>query len=98
MATTPVIDCPWCGRPTRKRPRHGRRTFSHKCPHGNWCPRADPLRQHDNNYPPGGRGWCAECHRIYWEQEKATRGVRPVKPRSEWRQDIKDRYGDKEDI
>jgi len=61
--------CDWCLTPTQKMPRHGRRTFRHKCPHGVWCPRSDKLRQHDNHYPYSRN--CAECQRLYWAREHA---------------------------
>lgn len=62
------MTCDWCQNETRKMPRHGRRTYRHKCQHGTWCPRADKLRQHDNHYPMGGRDYCHACKVAYWER------------------------------
>jgi hypothetical protein len=64
------VTCDWCLAETAKRPRKGRQTSRHKCQHGCWCPRADPLRQHDNHYPMGGRSCCDECRSAYWARER----------------------------
>lgn len=74
MAITNIV-CEWCGRRTKRAPRHGRRTLRHKCPHGKWCLRADKLRQHDNHYPlgSGGDNWCGLCAQAYRAQELLAR-------------------------
>jgi hypothetical protein len=63
------IACDWCLKNTTREPRHGRRTRKHKCPHGTWCPRAQPRLLHNNHYPRGGPDYCEHCERSYWKRE-----------------------------
>jgi hypothetical protein len=67
----PSITCEWCEQATTRAPRHGRLTRRHKCPHGVWCPRAQPLHLHDNHYPMGGPSCCDVCRKGYWARERA---------------------------
>lgn len=49
--------CGLCGRPdVSRRPRHGKKSFRHKCPHGAWCPRGDKLQGAHTNMTN-----CAPC-------------------------------------
>lgn len=56
------LPCWACGRAIKRRPRHGKQTFPHKCPHGVQCIAGTRLGGQGHNGPTlGGPNYCAAC-------------------------------------
>lgn len=67
-----------------RRPRHGKKSFRHKCPHGEWCPRGDKLQGAHTNMSRcvacSARG-RADVEGIFDMIERCGLPLRPLTPR-----------------
>jgi len=65
--------CWSCGREdVRKMPRHGKKFYAHKCPHGVPCIAGNPLMSVGGFNGParGGKFYCPACVEAYNSKEK----------------------------